>query len=301
MSFSQVTVVGTGLIGGSFVLALRAHGYAGRIVGCDRQQVLDRALALGAIDAGLTDPCEAVYGSDLVVLAAPVGAILDLIGPIAKVVSPTALITDVGSTKREICARARLVFGPDAAWRFLPGHPLAGSERSGIEQAAPDLFDGAAWLLTPLPGQDLQLDARCAGFVNLLATIGARVIQIDAEHHDLACAWTSHLPQMLSTALAAVLAPVEDNLRAELGPDFALDNICGRGLRDMTRLASSPYFLWRDIAFTNTENLAQALFLLEQRLSHLRANLRSPELRAEFERAAGFARAVSRPGPKKQS
>lgn len=290
MNVAQITVVGTGLIGGSLALALRAHGYRGRIVGCDRQQVLERALAHGAVDAAITDPCEAVQGSDLVVLATPIGAILDLMGQIANVIGPTALITDVGSTKREICARAGSVFGSDAARRFLPGHPLAGSERSGIDHAVPDLFDGTIWLLTPLPGQDLQTDERCAGFVNLLATIGARVTPMDAERHDLACAWTSHLPQMASTALAGVLAQAEDDLRAELGTDFALSDFSGRGLRDMTRLASSPFSMWRDIAFTNTENLAKAVALLEQSLSHIRANLRSPELRTEFDRAASFVR-----------
>lgn len=291
MSFAQITVVGTGLIGGSFALALRQHGYAGRIVGCDHESVLQRARERGLIDRATTDPAEAVQGSDLVVLATPIGAVPELLHRIAPVLGATALVTDVGSTKVEIVRCALAVFGEPAARRFLPGHPLAGKETSGLEQADADLFRGAAWLLTPLPGQDLERPP-LSGFVRLVESFGAQVISIEPERHDRICAWTSHLPQMLSTALAATLADVESGLRAESGPDSGLGCFSGRALRDMTRLASSPYSMWRDIASTNTENLSDALAGLEQTLARLRADLRSPELETHFNRAADFAERV---------
>lgn len=291
MNFTQITVVGTGLIGGSFALALRKNGYTGRIVGCDHGSVLQRARERGLIDGAATDPAEAVRGSDLVVLATPIGAIFESMERMAPALEASALVTDVGSTKVEIVGRALALFGEQAARRFLPGHPLAGKESCGLEQADANLFRGAAWLLTPLPGQDLE-QPPFSGFVRLVEGLGTQVIAMEPERHDRLCAWTSHLPQMLSTALAATLADVESGLRAESGEDPGLSRFSGRGLRDMTRLAASPYSMWRDIALTNTENLSDALARLEQSLSRLRADLRSPELQTQFERAADFAKRV---------
>jgi prephenate dehydrogenase len=289
MNFTQITVVGTGLIGGSFALALRKHGYTGRIVGCDDESVLRRARIRGVVDDAVTEPADAVRGSDLVVLATPVGTIPGLMKRIAPALDATALVTDVGSTKAEIARHALAVFGERAAQRFLPGHPMAGKEACGLAEADGDLFRGAVWLLTPLPGQDPE-QAPWSGFVRLVERLGAQVVAIDAERHDRLCAWISHLPQMLSTALAATVADVEAALRAEFGEDHPiLSQLSGPALRDMTRLALSPYSVWRDIALTNTENLSDALARLEQSLAHLRASLRSPELQTQFDRAAGFA------------
>src|SRR5260370_9568777 len=156
MPFKQITIIGTGLIGGSCGLALRAGGYAGRIVGCDRGEVLDRAKGMGAIRRGKEDAAEGVQGSDMIVLATPVGAIIDLIERIGPLVSRDALITDTGSTKKEVLDRARSVFGDKAPQRFLGGHPMAGKEHSGLENAESKLFLNAAWLLTPQPGQNLE-------------------------------------------------------------------------------------------------------------------------------------------------
>ena len=137
----QITIIGTGLIGGSFALAVKKHGFAGRIVGCDREPVLAQAKKAGVIDEAVADPVQASRGSQVVLLASPVGAILDLIERIGPTLGENALLTDVGSTKAEVAARAQSVFGPNAATtRFLPGHPMAGKERSGIEEADADLF-----------------------------------------------------------------------------------------------------------------------------------------------------------------
>jgi prephenate dehydrogenase len=276
--FRQITIVGTGLIGGSFGLAARKAGFTGRIVGCDREHVLQQALDFGAVDEGVASPEEAVRGSDLVLLATPVGNIIDLIERIGPIVAPEALITDVGSTKAEIMARARDVFGSSVASRFLPGHPMAGKEHSGIEFADGRLFDGAVWLLTPFPEQKPETHPKLAAFTSLVEKFGSRLLTIDAAEHDRVCALVSHLPQMISTAFASTLVD-------ELGNDPQTGAIGGRALREMTRIAGSPYSMWRDIALTNTKNIQDALLKLEQKLAHIRENLRTRRLEEEFDRA----------------
>lgn len=282
MPFKQITIVGTGLIGGSFALALREAGYAGRIVGCDRGVVLSRAQDMRAISSGIEDPVKAIEGSDLVVLATPVGAIIDLIERIGPLVSRDALITDTGSTKNEVVARARAVFGGQAPQRFLGGHPMTGKEHGGIENAESKLFQNAVWLLTPQVGQDLEQD-NIKEYCSLIEKIGARLVKTEPVEHDQLCAWISHLPQMIATALASILLD-------EYAGNPALESIGGRALREMTRIASSPYSMWRDIALTNTANIERALSRLEQQLAHLRENLRTQQLREEFERANRFER-----------
>lgn len=280
MAIRQITIVGTGLIGGSLGLALRKHGFPGSIIGCDKPEVLEKAIARGAIDRGGTDVKEAVLGSDVVVLATPVGAILSLFEKLAPTLPSSALITDTGSTKKQLVERARLIFGDVAGQRVLPGHPMAGKEQGGIENAGPQLFDDAVWLVTPIdlsqPYTRWQLE-----YMDLLRSIGARIVPMELERHDRLCAWVSHLPQMISTALASVLYE-------ELGEDEAAAQIGGRALREMTRIAHSPYSMWRDIALTNGQNIEEALLRFEQQLAHLRENLRGPGLRELFERANQF-------------
>ncbi len=293
MILPQMTIFGTGLIGGSLALAARESGLVGHVVGCDREEVLARALERRVIDRGFTDPLRALEGSRLVVLATPVGQILDLLERLGPTLPPETLLTDVGSTKVEIVRRAMDVFGEDAARRFLPGHPMAGKEFCGIEHADGNLFRDAVWFFTPLAGQDLG-QPPFVDFVRLLEGIGVRLISIDPGRHDQICAWTSHLPQMLSTALGSALHGFRQDFAAEFGGEMDLDAIGGRALRETTRLASSPYSMWRDIAFTNTRNLEQALLRLEQRLASLRENLRTAGLREEFERANQLAALLRR-------
>lgn len=294
MSIRQITVVGTGLLGGSFALAVRERGLVESVVGCDHETVLAKARARGAIDAGFRDPLRAMQGSQLVVLATPVGQIMHLLEHLAPHLPPEALLTDVGSTKAEIVQRAIAVFGKNAGRRFLPGHPMAGKEHSGIEHADGGLFRGAAWFITPFDGQDVS-QPPFAEVVRMLESIEARVRVVEAARHDLLCASVSHLPQMLATALAGILAELRNELQDELGEAADLNAIGGRALRESTRLASSPYSVWRDIVFTNTQNLEQAMLRLEQRLGLLRENLRTAVLRKEFERANRFAAALRNP------
>src|SRR5580704_2433129 len=277
MPFKQVTIIGTGLVGGSLGLALKKRRLAGRIIGCDRAPVLERAQDCGAIDAGSSNPADAVRGSDLVVLATPVIPILDLIGRLGPSLPPKILVTDVGSTKAEIVQRATKSFGRNAGQKFLAGHPMAGKEHAGVEFADANLFEGAAWLFTPLPGQNVHAGL-CGEFIQCAEKMGAKIAVIDPADHDRFCAWISHLPQMVSTALAAALVD-------EFGPDAPVLDIGGRALREMTRISGSPYSMWRDVAITNRKNISDALQKLEQRLAHIRENLDSRELTAEFERA----------------
>ena len=280
MPFKQITIIGTGLIGGSFALAIKATGFAGKIVGCDRQGVLDRAKAMRAIDLGTEDPVEAIQGSDLIVLATPVGGIIDLIERVGPLAPREALITDVGSTKKEIVERARSVFGDRAPLRFLGGHPMAGKEHGGLENAEAKLFLNAVWLLTPQADQSLEM-GKIRDYCLLLEKVGVRLLKLEAGPHDRLCAWISHLPQMISTALSATLVD-------EFGDNPELHAIGGRALREMTRLSSSPYSMWRDIAHTNTAYIENAMARVEQRMAHIREHLRGQELREEFDRANRF-------------
>jgi prephenate dehydrogenase len=277
MSFRQITILGTGLIGGSFALAVRKQGFGGRIIGCDRKEVLAKAKRLGVIDGGFRDPVAACQGSDLILLATPVGGILELLSKIASQVPPNALVTDVGSTKAGIVRGASRAFGKEAAHRFLAGHPMAGKENSGIEYADSELFRGAVWFLTPLAQQNLKA-GKFALLAALIRSVGARISVLDPSQHDELCAWISHVPQMISTALAAALVE-------EFGENAPLLETGGRALREMTRIAASPYSMWRDIALTNQKPIADALLKLEQELAHIRENLGTRELEAEFERA----------------
>ncbi|MFI5115002.1 MAG: prephenate dehydrogenase, partial [Terriglobales bacterium] len=165
MAFKQVTIIGTGLIGGSLGLALKKRRLAGRIIGCDRAPALKRAQDCGAIEAGSPNPADAVRGSDLVVLATPVLPILDLIALLGPTLPAKPLVTDVGSTKAEIVRCAAKSFGRNAGNKFLAGHPMAGKEHAGVESADADLFEGAAWLFTPLPGQNVHA-GQCGEFIH---------------------------------------------------------------------------------------------------------------------------------------
>ena len=277
MSIHQITIVGTGLIGGSLGLALKHAGFSGQIVGCDKRAILDVAEVRGAIDRAEADLERAIVGSDLVVLATPVGCILSQLEALAHLLPPDTLITNTGSTQQRFVEGARMLFGSHARSRVLPAHSMAGKESGGIENADAELFRNAVWLITPVE-PDQAHTQRQEEFLALLRDIGGRLLVMDAARHDRLCAWLSHLPQMIATALAC-------SLREEFGDDEVLTQIGGRALREMTRIARSPYSMWRDVALTNTENIEEALLLFEQQLAHLRENLRSSGLREMFESA----------------
>jgi prephenate dehydrogenase len=276
-ALQRITIVGTGLIGASTGLALRAAQFPGEIVGWDRHPSQTQiALDRGAIDVIAADPIAAAISSDVVLLSGPVFTIQEWLEKLAPVLQPHQLVTDVGSVKVAIAQRAQPLFGGPSQAGFLPGHPMAGKEVSGAAHADANLFANAVWLFTEFAGHPLAVEWRA-----WVERFGCRTMDIQAARHDEICAWVSHLPQFLSTALSAML---ED--RFGDAPD--LRAIGGRALREMTRLGASPYSMWRDVAHTNAVQIEEALSALEQRLTHLRENLKTPELRDEFEHANRF-------------
>lgn len=273
--FHRISIVGLGLVGGSWGLALKQRGFTGRRVGCDKRALLAEAVSAGAIDEAAEDLHTAVRNADLVILATPVGVILDLLPRLKSIVSPLALITDVGSTKRLICQRAREIFGEEPL--FLGGHPLAGKERSGLENADARLLEDARYVLTPLSPDHLS-DQRVKAFSSLLEMLGARPFVTDASAHDRAVAYLSHLPQLLSSALASLITE-------QGAEDFLPLELAASGFRDATRLAESPYVVWRDICLTNIENIRAALDSLIEKLESMKLHLSDRELEREFTQA----------------
>jgi prephenate dehydrogenase len=274
--FHEVAIVGLGLMGGSWGLALKNYGLAVRRIGFGRASTVARALAVDAVDEGTDDLGKAVREADLIILAAPVGAILECIPRLKDAASSKALVTDVGSTKRLICERARETLGDGLL--FLGGHPLAGKERAGVENADAKLFTNARYVLTPLEEGHLE-DPRVKAFLSLVSAIGARPHIMDPARHDRAMAFLSHLPQLLSSALASLIA--EGGLEARLPVELAAS-----GFRDVTRLADSPYSVWRDICLTNLENIQQALEALVEKLEFMKRHLSDHELEREFQQAS---------------
>jgi prephenate dehydrogenase len=272
MPIRQITIIGTGLIGGSFGLALKKRGFQGRIVGCDRTPVLKRARDLGAIDDAHADPAAAVRGSQVVLLAVPVGAIIELIGRLGPSLPPKTLLTDVGSTKAEVLARAAVTFGKHAGRRFLAGHPMAGKEQPGVEAADPDLFQGAVWFVTPAPNQDV-FEGLSGEFLGWVEKIGAGVASMNAEAHDQLCGWIA-MPQFISTALAPAVDDMERTLHCSK-PE-------ARPARDDAHFWQ-PYSMWRDVLLptrrTSERSEAGAAS------GPYPENLDTKELALEFERA----------------
>jgi prephenate dehydrogenase len=280
----RISILGTGLLGTSVGLALRAAGFQGAIVGWNRSaDQAQLALQMGALDSVADDPVEAARTSQVVLLAMPIYATLDFMEKLSSVLGPSQLVTDVGSTKQLIAETgARFYNQPDRA-AFLPGHPMAGKERGGASLGDANLFRGAVWLFTDDP--DVKRSPEGHSLVKewreWVAAMGSRTLDLNAARHDELVAWVSHLPQFTATALSALL-------EEEVGDAPELKDVGGRALREMTRLGASPYSMWRDIAYTNTDAVERALVKLEQRIAHLRENLKTPELREEFGRANRF-------------
>jgi prephenate dehydrogenase len=282
----RISILGTGLLGTSVGLALRGAGFRGSITGWNRSAEQGQlALKMGAVDSLAADAMEAARESQVTVLAVPIFATLDWMEKLVPVLGPEQLVTDVGSTKRVISETAARLYNTPERAAFLPGHPMAGKERGGAALADANLFRGAVWLFTDdvAAQRSPQGTLLVKSWRELVAAMGAKTLDLGAARHDELVAWVSHLPQFTATALSALL-------EEEVGDAPELKDVGGRALREMTRLGASPYSMWRDIAHTNTEAVEQALLALEQHLAQIRENLRTPELRDEFERANKFRR-----------
>jgi prephenate dehydrogenase len=293
---SRVTILGTGLIGGSFALALRKYAAEMRISGWDRPDVVREAQSRSAVDDAFSgDLAPALQNSDLIYIALPIAATIDLLPEIARHAPPHALVTDACSTKVRIAQAAAELFPGERGPIFLGGHPMAGRELPGITHAAADLFRENTYALIaksfepvvaglqtrsfPIPKEtDPARDPRISAFVKILEKICARPLWLGAQQHDYAVGLASHLPQLAAVALAGFLYDRLD----ENGLPITL---AGPGLRDSLRLAGSPYSTWRDIVLTNQEVLSAALDLFARRLDDLREKLASRELEADFDAA----------------
>lgn len=282
----SIAILGTGLLGTSVGLALREAGFSGTIVGWNRNLAhAETAGRMGALDRIAGDAMTAAREAQVVVISVPIYATLDLMEQLSGVLGPEHLVTDVGSTKGQITDAADRLFNTPERAGFLPGHPMAGKERGGAELGDANLFRGAVWLFTDDATWERSPNAAALvkDWREWVVAIGSKTIDLDPVRHDELVAWVSHLPQFVATALSALL-------EEEVGDAPELKDVGGRGLREMTRLGASPFSMWRDIAYTNTEAIETALLALEQRLAHIRENLRSPALRDEFDKANRFRR-----------
>lgn len=267
-----VAIVGVGLIGGSFGLAMRKAGFQGNILGVSSERSIGQAVERGAIDRGAT-LAEAGAEADLIFLSQPILGIIETIGKLEDFVRRDALVTDAGSTKQLIVDEARRSLTRCA---FLGGHPMAGKELRGAAAADADLFRDRTWVLTE------DLDHPIARvFRRWLVLFGARELMLDPATHDRMVAWASHLPQLASTALASALQDRAPAAAAVAGP----------GLLDMTRLAMSSWDLWSDILNTNQPAVAEALDAYIGKLQSLRSCME-----AEFDKGAQFARMLRNQG-----
>ncbi len=261
----RVAIIGVGLIGGSLGLVWKKQAPDVRIVGFDEPATLDKALALGALDEAASSVEDAVSGAQVVVLATPVASVLQLLEQIAPHVPPAAVVTDTGSVKGLVAARAAQVLPPHVL--FVGGHPMAGSERRGIDQADALLFENAAWALCPPDPMDVRALKREQGaFLDLIEATGARALMLSPARHDRIAALVSHLPQLLAVALM-------NHVAEENGCDEAFLQLAAGGFRDMTRIASSPFDVWSDILATNDARILEALDSFAARMDLVRAEI----------------------------
>lgn len=273
----RVAIVGLGLMGGSLALAIRHALPEVEVVGVDFPEVLELARGKGAVDRGFPpgDLPRAVRDAEIVFLATPIRTILELIPLVPRHMREGAVLTDLGSTKAEICRAAREHVPPGI--RFVGGHPLTGTEGRGFRAADPFLFQNALYVLTPLP------ESRgAADLARFLGALGAITVEMDPEAHDEVAAYVSHLPQLVAVALVNLVGRREGFLGFAAG-----------GFRDLTRIASSPYGIWRDILETNAGRVAGALEAFLQELSRLKGGLRRG-LEEEFSRANRLRAAIPR-------
>jgi len=279
----RVTILGTGLIGGSFALALRKDLTDISISGWDRPEVVREKEVRNVFDETFSGNLGlALAKADLIYVALPIAVTLDLFSEIARQAPPSALVTDACSTKLRIMQEAGQLFGGNIGGAiFLGGHPMAGKELSGIAAADADLFRGHSYALIAA-GEAIATptasEPRIAAFVKILEKIGAQPLWIGVQQHDYAVGLASHLPQLAAVALASFLYDRLD----ENGLPITL---AGPGLRDTLRLAGSPYSTWRDIILTNKELLSASLDLFARRLDDLRERLGSRDLEADFDAA----------------
>jgi len=273
----KLAIFGVGLIGGSFALALRRADAVAQVVGVGRSQAnLARAVELGVIDSIAADAADALAGADLVLVAVPVQQTERVLNQIADHIEPGAAVTDGGSTKRDVIAAARNALGARLA-QFVPAHPIAGAELSGVEAATAELYRGRTVVITPIAESLNEARTRVA---QAWLACGARLVEMTAERHDAVLAAVSHLPHALAFALVDMIADRADGAE--------LFSFAGAGFRDFTRIASSSPEMWRDICLANRDLVLAEVSAYRERLAILEQYLEradGPALERMFEAA----------------
>ncbi len=280
IDFKQIAVIGVGLIGGSFALALKKRGFKGTIVGVGRKKEnIIKAKNLGVIDEYSIVPAEGVKNADLILLAAPVGQFPEIIEGTRHHIKKGAIVTDVGSVKAEVIKRLEHLTPEGVS--FVGGHPIAGKECSGVDAASPDLFVNTRCIITP----DAHTDKKALEkILELWEALGAKTVLMSPEEHDSIFAAVSHLPHVLAYVLINTIMGLNENILPH----------GGRGLKDMTRIALSPPELWRDICHYNKEQVLKSLDYFLSSITHVKKLIENSEwdnLEKEFQKAkAGRAR-----------
>ncbi len=274
MHFEKVTILGVGLIGSSFALALKKSGLCNKVIGYSRREEnLQKAKAKAIIDAFELDPAAACKGSDLILFATPVGSFIDIAKRIRTSLSRGAIVTDVGSVKGKL-VRDMEALMPEGIY-FVGGHPIAGSDRSGIDTAAADIFNGAKCIITPTENTD---ESALEKVIAIWKKLGSSVKLINPDEHDRIYAAVSHLPHLIAYMIVNTVADI----------DSSYLNFSGQGFMDTTRIASSSPELWRDICILNKDNLLESIEIFKNNLDRMSQYLRvydSESLERDFKRA----------------
>lgn len=280
----KITIVGLGLMGGSLSLAIKKFLPRIEITGVDKDKAaLKKAKERGAIDIGARNLKEGVKEAELIFLACPIGEILDIIPKLPPLIGEKTIVSDMGSTKSQICKKAECYFPQGEDFYFIGGHPMTGGATKGIEEANPLMFENAIYILTPVGEREKQVsDRKVKPF---LEKLGAEIAYINPDKHDLTAAYVSHLPQLIAVSLAGVAGRRED-----------IAHICAYlaagGFKDMTRIASSPFGMWKDIFKTNRKKISQSLQDFIELLKFTEKKLTGDELEDLFIKSARFRESI---------
>ena len=276
--FKKITIIGVGLIGGSLGLALKKKNPKFKISGIDKSEIIEKAIARRAIDEGTSNLKNGIKEADVVILATPVKTILDLLPQINPFIKKGCIVTDTGSTKGQIVETADKILSEDVY--FIGGHPIAGSEKYGIEEADSHLFQDKTYILTPSKKSNLIALKKIFLLIN---TIGAKRLVLDPLEHDRVAGAISHLPQILAVSLTNMIG----ELSQQENNDHYFKAI-GEGFKDMTRIASSPYKMWEDICETNQENILEMIQEFRNYLKAIEGKLKNNpgNLKEEFQKAS---------------
>lgn len=277
-SFNKISIIGVGLIGGSLGLALKVKKPNFKIIGIDKQEIIEKAIAQGAIDEGTVNLEEGIKEADIVIIAIPVKTILNILTQINPFLKKGCIVTDTGSTKGQIAEKADKVLSNDIF--FIGGHPMAGSEKYGIDSANHHLFQDRTYILTPTKKSNLGAIEKISSLIKM---IGAKRLILDPLEHDRIAGAVSHLPQIMSVSLINM---VSELVQKENNNNYF--KAVGAGFKDMTRIALSPYKVWEDICNTNQENILEMIQEFRNYLGVIEDKLKNDpsSLKEEFQKAS---------------